>query len=203
MKFWDVEQGSSEWFELRKGIPTASRFDMILTPAQGKPSKSQDKLIAELIGEKLSIIPPEGVENFTNRAMRWGQQCEHEARLWYEMERGLPVTNGGFCATDDERFGASPDGLVNAEGCLELKAPQASTQVEYVLAGTLPDEYKWQCHGHLVVTGRKWVDFLSYSPGLPCLLIRVEPNADTDKLRAELEAFHGKYLAALKKIKGE
>ena len=84
---------------------------------------------------------------------------------------------------------------------LELKCPQLKTQAGYVLAGEeLPSEYRPQVHGHLIVTGRPFVDFLSYSPPLPPLLIRVERSEYTDKLAAELERFHEKYEAARKKL---
>ncbi len=207
MIYHDVIQGEESWFELRKGVPTASAFDRIITPVAGKLSKSADKYIHELIGETMSLIPEEGIENATNRAMRWGQYCEAEARKFYEMERRIEVSNGGFCKTDDGRFGASPDGLIGlngskAAGALELKAPQPGTQVEYVLAGTLPDAYKCQVHGHLVVTGAEWVDFLSYSPGLPALLIRVQPDHFTQLLREALDQFHDRLVAMRKIIQG-
>lgn len=204
MKYFNVTQGQEEWFKLRNGVPTASRFDMILTPAQGKASNQQHKLINQLIGERLSLIPPERIESYTNRAMRWGQQTEEEARRYYCLVRELDVYNGGFCLSECGRFGASPDGLVGTEttttGALELKCPQAETQVEYLRDGGLPSTYRWQVHGHLVITGLPFCDFLSYSPGLPPLLVRVEPGPDTEKLRIALDDFYGRFEAALKKV---
>lgn len=50
-----VEQGSEEWLILRLGIPTASEFSNIITPARGEPTKGeksegfQDHLICERI----------------------------------------------------------------------------------------------------------------------------------------------------------
>lgn len=223
MRYYNVVQGEDRWFELRKGVPTASCFDRIITPAKAQLSAAADGYIAELIGEQLSLIPPEGVENYTNRAIRWGQQTEAEARRYYQLERGTDVGNGGFCMTDDGRFGASPDFLVGIEvvaewsaelhaptvyevvkvkGAGELKCPQAGTQVAYVLAGTLPMEYKAQVHGHLIVTEAAWCDFLSYAPGLPPLLVRVERDEFTDKLSAALEQFWDRYQTTLKRIKG-
>jgi putative phage-type endonuclease len=202
MIYHDVPQGADDWFDLRRGVPTASRFDRILTPKTLKPSGSQQGLIAELIGERLSAIPPEGVENYTNRAIRWGLHCEDEARHWYAMERGVQLRNGGFCLTDDGRFGASPDGLIGEEGCLELKCPQANVQAGYLLEGVVPDEYKCQVHGHLIVTGYKWCDFMSYCPGdWKPLLIRVFPDDFTRELRIGLEVFWGRYAKAIEKIK--
>lgn len=209
MKVYFMEQGSDDWFDIRKGKPTASRFDMILTAAKLQPSAQQDTLIDELIGERLSLIPPEGVENFTNRAIRWGEHCEKEARAWYTLETGREVQKVGFIEND--RFGCSPDGLVgmrldevgnfaSAEGAIELKCPQAETQVRYVRKGVLPFEYRAQVHGHLIVTGLPWVDFLSFSPGIPPLLVRVEPDDFTKRLAEELDRFYLRFQAELSKF---
>lgn len=203
MIFFDVDQGSEEWFTLRKGILTASRTNQILTSKKEEPSTQQDDLIAELIGEKLSLIPPEHVETYTNRSMRWGQHCEEEARRFYCLERNCEVSNGGFCLTDDERFGASPDSLVGTDGCLELKAPQAHTHAKYIMKGGLPLEYKSQCHTHLIVTGRAWCDLLSYCPGLPPLLVRVTPNEYTAKLKKAMDDFWVRYQDQLAKFTKE
>jgi hypothetical protein len=200
--YHNVEQGSDFWFELRKGIPTASNFGRILTPKTMKVSASGIKYAQELVGERLCKIPPEGVESATTRAMKWGTLCEQQARAFYCMDVGQDVFNGGFCLSDDGRFGASPDALIglklpgehsdfaSTEGCLELKCPQAGTQIEYLCAGVLPDDYKCQVHGQLIVTGAKWVDFLSYCPGLPEFKIRVEPDAFTDALRKALDTWY-------------
>ena len=213
MIYHDVEQGSEEWFRLRLGVPTASNYDMILTPAKGEPSTSQRKFIAQLIGEQLASFLPAGAPNYTSRAMDWGQQTEAEARDFYRMERDTDVSNGGFCLTDDRRFGCSPDGLIGlkqlpsglwtCKGALELKCLQATTHTMHLMNGKkLPDDFRWQCHGHIIDTGAEWCDFLSYCPGLPPLLVRVEPNGDTDRLRVALDRFHGNYLAALAKVRG-
>lgn len=202
MIYHDIEQGSQDWHDLRLGVPTASNFSRIITAAGGKASKQRQGYIEDLIGEKLSLYLPDRAESYTNKAIRWGQECEAEARRFYKMDQNVDVTNGGFCTTDDGRFGASPDFLVGAEGCGELKCPQPGTQVHYILEGKLPDDYKAQVHGHLIVTGRKWCDFLSYAPGLSPFLIRVEPDAFTKELRVQLELFWAELEAARKKVLG-
>ena len=55
---FDFAQYSPEWWNVRRGIPTASEFDRILTPATGKPSKSADGYACQLIGERLSTEYP-------------------------------------------------------------------------------------------------------------------------------------------------
>lgn len=208
MKFYDVQQATEDWIKLRLGIPTASDFDKIMTPKTMKLSGSCNKLIARLIGEKLSPFLPERAETYTSRAMQWGQQTEEEARRFYTHDTGNAVTNGGFITTDEGDLGASPDGMVGEDGMLELKCPDAGTHVEWLLEGGLPDEYKPQVHGQLIVAmkgpnAKKYVDFLSYSPGLDPLLVRVEPNAYTMQLAEMIYGeFLPKYRATLKRITG-
>jgi hypothetical protein len=201
-RWHDVEQGTSEWWELRKGIPTASEFKRILTGG-GKLSTQADDYACELVADKHCLIPPEGVENFTNRAIRWGQQTEAEARRWYMMEHRHAVSNGGFCVTLDGRFGCSPDGLINELGGLELKCPQGKNHVSYCLKGELPNDYRPQVHGALWVTGALWWDFVSYCPGLPAFRVRVEPDDYTQRLGEALEAFHRRYLEIEEQVLNE
>lgn len=196
MKVFTCEQGSQEWHDLRRGVPTASEFQRILPPKTRKPGAGARSYLEELIGDKMSIYYRENAESFTNKAVRWGEQCEAEARKWYALERNVDVELVGFCTTDDGRFGCSPDGLVGEDGGLELKCPQANTHVGYLLDGVLPTDYMGQVHGSLIVTGRKWWDFLSYAPGLPPLLVRVTPDEYTEALRKQLDKFWDELQAA-------
>lgn len=189
-----------QWIASRRGVPTASCFDKIVTPARGEPSKQADAYICELIAEQFD--PEYGVmEDYQSAAMRMGLLLEPEARRWYEFERGIDVRTTGLCLTDDRRFGASPDALCGDDGSLELKCPNPSTHVRYLIEGKLPDQYKPQVHGQLIVTGRKWVDFMAYSPGFPPLLIRVEPDDYTEKVRKALDDFWPRYQEALEKVR--
>tara|TARA_R110000803_G_scaffold43701_6_gene93040 strand:+ start:641 stop:1312 length:672 start_codon:yes stop_codon:yes gene_type:complete len=194
----DCPQYSPEWWTARLGVPTASNFAKIITPAKGDRSTSDDGYIAELIADHFD--PYYGCpEDYITDAMRRGTEMEPEARNFYAFERGLDVEQVGFCLTDDGHFGASPDGMPG-EGALELKCPLRKTQVEYLLGGVLPTKYKPQCHGHLVVTGAPWCDFMAYCPGMPPLLKRVEPDDYTEKLRDALAAFWIKYRSAVARI---
>ncbi len=195
MKIIDCEQGTGEWWEAKRGIPSASNFDRIFTPKTMKPSAQADKYIYELVADLASLTPP----YFTNQgrpinaAMQNGINSEPDARKWFELRFDVDVHRVGFCTSDDSRIGASPDGLIGDDQGLELKCPELKTQVEYLVDGTLPDAYKCQVHGSMIVTGRKVWHFLSYAPGLPPFHVRVEPDEFTAKLAVALDDFVKRY----------
>lgn len=193
MQIFDFAQYSPQWWSARRGIPTASEFDRILTASTGKLSKSADGYACQLIGEKLSAEYPLTTMNPATAAMERGTALESAARSWYCVYHGAEVREVGFCLSGCGRFGCSPDGLIGEDGGLEIKCPLPQTQVSWLLSGDLPADYRAQVHGSLIVTGRQWWDFVSYCPGLPELVIRVEPDDYTEKLREALEGFHARY----------
>jgi hypothetical protein len=195
-----MAQYSPNWWRLRCGIPTASAADRILTPT-GKVSAQAKKYVAELIADRCCLSPNFFSDRPQTRDMANGTNMEPEARRWYAMERpNSRIQQVGFCVSEDGRFGCSPDGLVDEDGVVELKCPKLSTQVEYLQEGILPPEYVPQCNMHLIVTGRKYVEFVSYAPGLPGFIVKLEPNDFTAKLRVALEDFHNLYQETIKKI---
>lgn len=199
MKIVSEEQYSPEWWEARRGLPTASNFKKIVTAVKGDYSKQAVDYACELVSQMYDPSYGE-IDDYKSAAMKNGTLLEPEARAFYEFDRGMDVTQVGLCVTEDGRFGTSPDGLIGDEGALEVKSVIGPTQVKYLSAGTLPNEHKAQCHGHLYVTGREWCDFFSYSPGLPPLLLRVTPDAFTHRLGECLERFHAELSAVKEQV---
>lgn len=195
MKVVETAQRSEAWYEVRRGLPTCSRFNQILTAAQAKPSTAQETLINELLAE--SLTPPEqGVIRPMTDEMRHGVILEAEARCCYELEHAKdPVREVGFVMADCALFGGSPDALVGEDGGVEIKCPNAATAIGYLREGVLPNEYKCQLHGYMIVTKRNWWDFFTYARELPRFRLRVERDAFTDKLEAELMRFCERYNA--------
>jgi hypothetical protein len=192
------DQHSPEWYGARLGLPTASEFGKLITPKRGDLSASADDYIDELIDE---LVRPDAERGWGgNRHTDRGNELEPDARAWYELQADEEVNRVGLILSDDRRAGCSPDSLVGAIkaplGGLEIKCPDGPTHVGYLRRGTLPDKYKPQVHGSLVITGLPWWDFLSYCPGYRRLLVRVYPDAYTDKVRAALTKFLADYDAA-------
>jgi hypothetical protein len=172
MKVIDCVQCSPEWFEVRKGKPTSSEFSKILT-STGKISTQREKYMWKLAGEALGGIIEEGYQSF---AMMRGKEKEQEAKSFYELIRE-PIQEVGFCISDCGKYGASTDGLIGDKGIFELKCPEMATHIGYLLGEKeIPTEYYLQTQGELLVTGREYVEFLSYYPGLRPFIVREEPD---------------------------
>lgn len=199
MRLVTCDQYSAEYWAARRGVPTASEFGRVITPKSGALSAQAHGYACQLVAD--TFDPQYGThEDYVSAAMKNGTIMEPEARRFYEFERSADVARVGFCLTDDGRFGCSPDGLVGDDGALELKSPTPRVHVEYLVAGVLPPDYRPQVHGHLIVTGRPWCDFMSYCRGFPPLLVRVEPDEFTDSLRRCLDEFADIYAGVLAKV---
>lgn len=183
----DCEQNSPEWMEARCGIVTASTFAKVL--AQGKDggaSVGRRDLLLRLAGEVLTGEPaPEG---YRNADMDRGHELEPEARSLYALRYETP-TRVGFIRNG--RKGASPDSLVGTNGGLEIKCAIPSVQIDRLLKGRLPPEHVAQVQGSLWVSEREFWDFMSYCPGLPPLIVRVQrDDAYIANLAKAVDAFN-------------
>lgn len=168
--YFDIDQGSERWEYARLGIPTSSNFDKILTPS-GKPSKQWEKYAYKLIAERFL---DRKIDSYTSAAMENGKIIEEDAANDYELQTERGTKAVGFVTTDDGLVGCSPDRLVGEEGLLEIKCPMPQTQMEYLITGKVDQEYYPQLQGQLYVTGRDWVDIMSFNPELPRCIVRVE-----------------------------
>ncbi|HEX6926796.1 MAG TPA: YqaJ viral recombinase family protein [Longimicrobiaceae bacterium] len=190
MRILTMEQGSPEWMNARLGIPTASRFSEIITPATLKPSKSASKYRNQLLAEWLLGYPID----WSNGGSAWtdrGREMEGEARAFYEMQFDVDVVRVGFVLREDGRVGGSPDGLIGTDGGVDFKCPALHTHIGYMLEpDKLAADYRAQVQGYMYLTGRAWWDLFAYSPALPHVRVTVERDAEFQAaLGAALDAF--------------
>ena len=170
----NCEQGTPEWFEARRGVVTASEFASVLSNGRGKaPSVTRRKYMLRLVGER---ITGEVAETYSNAHMERGNLMEPDARAAYEFESGNTVEQVGFVRNGD--VGCSPDCFVGEDGLLEIKTKLPHIQIDVLLSGEVPPEHKPQIQGQLWVCDRKWLDFVSYWPGLPVFIKRVERDEE-------------------------
>ena len=157
-------QGSEEWLAVRRGCITGSRFkDARDKLAKGGPSKAQLAYAMDTARERCGgTVSPK----FQNAAMKTGQVQEPEARMAYEALTGNLVQEVGFFTTDDGLFGLSPDGLIDADGVLEVKTMVSSDTLFTAVADGDLSAYLDQCNGYLWLLGRQWVDLVLWAPDM-------------------------------------
>jgi putative phage-type endonuclease len=190
-------QGTGEWFNARTGKLTASRMrSAIKRLKNGDDSAERKNLKIEILCERMT---GDIMDKFVSTAMQWGIEKEPEAKAAYEKATGRIIKDVGFIDHPRIQFcGASPDGFVD-DGLVEIKCPTTATHVSWILDGGIPEEHKAQMTLQAAVTGRSWVDFVSYDPRMPepqQLLVRrfyptagemVEIEAEAEKFLAEVD----------------
>lgn len=186
--FYDIEQGQPEWFECRKGLPTASMFSAVQASGKGgSESVTRAKYMRQLAGEILTGEPaPAG---YSNDHMLRGQEQEDDARRLFSLITDFEPIRVGFVR--EGRAGCSPDSLIGENAGLEIKCAIPAVQIERLQLGRLPPEHVAQVQGSLWVTGRQHWHFVSYCPRLPPLIVRVERDeAYIAKLAEAVAAFN-------------
>ena len=170
----NLEQNTPEWDIARSGKFTASMFGDLFA------AKSTDKYENAIYRVAFERVTGERVPTYSNALMERGHELEPMARESYEMQTFNLVEEVGFCELN-EWVGCSPDGLVGTDGLIEIKCPAYNTFMRYVDSGKLPTQYKYQVHGQMYVTGRKWVDFVAYHPPFKPFILRVERDEEVCK----------------------
>lgn len=186
--FPDLVQGSAEWLEARAGLVTASTVGKLLTPTLKVADNDTSRgLITTLAAERIT-----GTVEYVwpNADMRRGVEHEPYAREAYTAHHAEVVELGFMTRQfDGFKLGFSPDGLVGADGLIEIKSPRAKAHIQTILHNRVPPWYMAQCQTGLLVSGRKWLDFVSFCAGMPLYVKRVLPdkawhNAIVDAARA-------------------
>lgn len=178
-----IEQGTPEWFALKRGkIGATHMADILMKPTAAGYRNYRAKLLLERITGKTE-------ETFCSFDMQRGIDLEPDARISYEFVTGHNVDQVAWVDHPMINMaGCSPDGLIGADGGTEYKCPKAATHLDYLLTEKIDRDYILQMQWFLACTGRKWIDFVSYHPDFPIYkqlkIIRVE--RDNEKI-AELE----------------
>ena len=190
-----MEQRTDEWFAARIGKVTASRVADVIAKTKSGYGAGRANYLADLVVERLTGQKAQG---FSNAAMEWGTEQEPHARAAYSAKTGILVEEVGFINHPTVAMsGASPDGFAE-EGLIEVKCPNTSTMLEWILDGEVPSKHIPQLQWQMACTGRPWCDFVSFDPRLPerlqLLVVRVPRD---DAYIAMLETEVKKFLAEL------
>lgn len=182
MKVHKIVQGTSDWFQIRSGIPTASMFGSLITPKTLKPAKTD--YAHQLAAERLAGWDAD--DWVGNVHTDHGKESELFAIKDYEDATNQKVEQVGFITPDCGTYGGSPDGLVGDDGIIEIKSLLAKnmikTYMEWVGTKECPVLYKMQIQGYLMITGRAWCDLVLYHPKLEAKIIRILPDLEIHEL---------------------
>lgn len=172
----DIEQRSDEWYDQRRGMVTASAIGTLLTPTLRVAANDTSRALTHALAAERILGWTE--DTHVSRDMLRGIEHEPYAVDAYQQQTGSVVESCGFMVLEGDgwKIGYSPDGLVGDDGLIEVKCPRAKTHLRYVLADKVPDHYMAQCQAGLLVSGRKWLDFVSFFGGMPLFVKRVTPD---------------------------
>lgn len=146
MPLLPFKQGSPEWYDARRGKVTASVAAAILGVGPNGWLWAYNQICGEGQAD--------------NRHMAWGREHEAEARLDYEVASGYCVEQTGFWVHPQlDWLGASPDGLINDDGLVEIKCPGE-------VPSEVPAHHAIQMRVQLACTERKWCDYYVWTTGV-------------------------------------
>lgn len=196
-------QGSEEWRMSRLGKVTASRVHDILKGRSGYKA-SRKKYMTELAIEILTQKPQD--DFYKSKAMERGTEQEPFARMEYEVRNNVIVNEVDLIDHETiKNFGASPDGLINEDGSLEIKCPETHTHFDTLINGSIKPEYKTQMQCVMMCCNRKWCDFVSFDDRSPenlqyfCKRIKAD-IAHQKEIELEIMLFNAELLAFVKKL---
>lgn len=190
MKQVEYRQNSDEWLKWRMDGIGASDAPVIMSLS---PWKDYDTLLYEKVTRAKPPAPHFG--------MLRGAKLEPVARDIYQRRTYLhfpPV-----CAEmDDYPFlRASVDGYhAESQTVLEIKCPN---QMDHALARTqrVPEKYYAQLQHQLLVTGARWLHYVSYDGREDCVPVLMGPDPEFQKrLLEKLIEFWNKVLIMREKM---
>jgi len=169
MKIHKCLQGSDEWMKCRKGKLTGSNAQAI--QAQGDGLKSY---VVQVMSNYYASVRD---DTYTNSDMDRGTELEPLARAEYSRVNKVKVKEVGFIEMN-KYVGVSPDGLVGKDGGIEIKCHSNLIYFKLLLGGEIDKKYWWQVQMNLLVSGRKWWDYVGFSPNFKkkLVIIRFYPD---------------------------
>lgn len=205
--YLDIEQGTSEWHQVRLGKVTASRIhEVVARVKSGDYGASRKNYMADLFAERLTNTP---TDSYVSKEMLWGTDHQADAVAAYEYHTNATVQKIGFVSHQRIAMaGCSPDGFVGADGLVEIKCPNTAQHLSTFFNETIDGQYIKQMQFQMACTGRKWCDFISFDPRLPELSPKTKRHMRMVVLRvmrndaevAQLEAEAVKFLQELEQM---
>jgi len=197
-------QRTPEWYANRLGRFSCSQFYRLMTEPKLKADKEAGNLsdgamtyVYECLAER--ITGQRAKDEFTSKYTEHGIDNEPIAKAIYNEVFACKIEDSAYIEYG-ENAGGSPDGLVGIDGLIEIKCPYTITShLEHKLENLIDvgkKEYYYQCLGYLLITGRKWIDFVSYHPAYPGKLQIVYKRLYAADYQEQIAALKNKLIKA-------
>jgi len=159
MKYYsDIEQGTSEWQELKRGRIGGTRAKGLMTKG--------DTLFYDLLAEISEPFDENDSDQYTSEEMQYGIFLEPEARGELSKYIGVELFECGYITNTMELLGLSPDGIsADKKIMCEIKCPQAKRHLMTCLRDEIPLDNIHQCIHYFTVSDElERLYFCSYRP---------------------------------------
>lgn len=165
----EVEQGSPEWKEAKRGIVSASNFHKVLAGGDGKTRRGY---MRRIVGE---IVSGQPADDYRNPDMDRGNVMEPEIRSQFAFLYDVEPKRVGFVRRRFGKWwiGASPDSLVGDDEIVEYKSMRPDLMLELMERNRPPGEHVAQCQGTMMVTGRMRASLLIGYSGMRPLRFKI------------------------------
>jgi putative phage-type endonuclease len=166
-----LQQGTDEWRQARCGSIGASDAPSVVRRTKTGYSADRESLMANKVLERITNTP---VDIYKTAAMLQGTAREPEARLLYQMVKGVEVEEVGLITHPRiDGTHASPDGFVLVPGgtaiagLIEIKCPMPAKHLDTLLNETISNDHIIQMQWQMACTSHSWCDYVSFSPDFP------------------------------------
>lgn len=196
------EQRSLNWFRARLGKWTGSKIGNLFKSGRGKDAmfgEAAKSYIYDVATErtlKMAVVEDDDIfalyieqVNQSSKATRYGNEQEEYAKSAFTRVTGISIEETGSCQHSQfEHFAASPDGLTDDGGIIEVKCPynlgiytkyKSQIKDNETLKQVQPD-YFYQMQAEMACTGRNFGYFVSFCPFVEKSLHIVRIERDND-----------------------
>lgn len=192
MQRLNIEQGSEDWHNYRKGRIGGSKLKDLIVKRGTERKIGFYQLIADKLG-----ISDEGNSSSRER----GLELEEEARQHFEDLTGKKTEKGGVWESDIDGIYVSPDVEISDTEAGEIKVLSSANHLKAIIEDKIPNEYYDQALQYFVVNPQLEVlYFIFYDPRITARPMHVIEMHRTENLQKMVSDLRQKELDILEEV---